>query len=584
MAFPDRFLDELIERSEITDVVSTYVQLTQKGSNLFGLCPFHNEKTPSFSVSASKQMYHCFGCGKGGGVINFIMNIENLSFQDAVYFLAGRAGMTVPETGDEDFSRKRKRLLDLNRSAARYFNALLKEDAGAAALSYMEKRLLSKAIATRFGLGAAPDSWDSLITAMSALGYDKRELIEAGLAVAGSKGRIYDKFRNRLMFPVIDVRGDVLGFGGRSLGNEEPKYLNSPETILFSKRRVLYGMNLAKNTKRSNIILCEGNIDVITLHQAGFDNAVASMGTSLTVDQTRLIARYVKEIVLCYDNDEAGKKATDRALGILRNSEFSVKVINLPNKIVDGKKMKLDVDDYIKAYGRDAFEKLLKGSENHIAYHLAALQEQYDLSQNEQKVEFLKQAVDMISKLSSPVEREVYGARAAEVASITCEAMKQEVDRAFKRRLSESRKARARQDTRPVSSAQPRQRSIRYQNIVSASAEEGIVRLLFLDPSLIPNLEIKPEEFSSPFLGKVFTAVLNRYAEGKSLSLASFSQTLTDEEMSGLSEILEKPEALSEAERSMKDYITVIRTETLKSTADLMAISEKMRERKGYGG
>ena len=584
MAFPDSFLDELIERNEITDVVSSYVRITQKGSNLFGLCPFHNEKTPSFSVSASKQIHHCFGCGKGVGVIYFIMNIENLTFPDAVQFLANRAGMTISETGDDNFSYKRKRLLALNRSAARYFNALLKEEAGANAARYLKKRRISNAAVTRFGLGAAPDSWDSLITAMSAQGYEKIELIEAGLAVSSSKGSVYDKFRNRLMFPVIDVRGDVLGFGGRSLGEEEPKYLNSPETIIFSKRRILYGINIAKNTKRPNIILCEGNIDVITLHQAGFDNAIASMGTSLTLEQTRLIARYVKEIIICYDNDEAGKKATDRALDMLKNSEFSVKVITLPDKIVDGQSKKQDVDDFIKSYGKDAFESLLKRSENHIEYSLLALQSKYNLSENEQKVAFIKQACTLISKLSSPVEREVYGARIAETAGISSDVMKQEIDRAIKRRLAAEKKARARSETRPAVLAQPKQKSVRYQNIVSAAAEEGIIRLILLDPSLISALDIAPEEFSSPFLGKVFTIIKDRHSEGKSLVLASFAQALTDDEMSSLMQIVEKPESIAEADRSMKDYIAVIRTERLKSTADLLAISEKMRERKGYGG
>lgn len=583
MAFPDSFLDELTERNELADVVSSYVQLVKKGSNLFGLCPFHNEKTPSFSVSPSKQIYHCFGCGKGGGVINFIMEIENLSFPDAVRFLADRAGMTVPETGSESISVRRKRLLELNRDAARFFHSILKEEAGARAVEYLKERRIKSSTARRFGLGAAPDSWDGLITAMTRLGYEKHELLEAGLAVKGSKGNIYDKFRNRLMFPVIDIRDNVIGFGGRSLSGEEPKYLNTPETLVFSKRKSLYGINIAKNTKRQNIILCEGNIDVITLHQAGFDNAVASMGTSLTVEQTRLLARYTHELVICYDNDEAGQMATERALDILKNSELEVKVLKLPNKTVDGKKVKQDADDFVKKYGPEAFERLLAGSENHVEYSLLSIKSEYDLSQADQKVEFLKRAGELISKLPSPVEREIYGARAAEEAGISAEVMKLEINRALKRRLAAEKKAM--EKTRPTTAYQPKERSLRYVNVKSAAAEEGIIRLILLDSSLISDIDITPEEFSSPFLGKVFSEIRTRYGEQRSLTLPSLSQDLTGEEMSVLTRIITKPENLSKAKQALKDYISTIRMEKLNSTSDFETLAKILKEKKKvYGG
>lgn len=583
MAFPDSFLDELTERNELADVVSSYVQLVKKGSNLFGLCPFHNEKTPSFSVSPSKQIYHCFGCGKGGGVINFIMEIENLSFPDAVRFLADRAGMTVPETGSESISVRRKRLLELNRDAARFFHSILKEEAGARAVEYLKERRIKSSTARRFGLGAAPDSWDGLLTAMTRLGYEKHELLEAGLAVKGSKGNIYDKFRNRLMFPVIDIRDNVIGFGGRSLSGEEPKYLNTPETLVFSKRKSLYGINIAKNTKRQNIILCEGNIDVITLHQAGFDNAVASMGTSLTVEQTRLLARYTHELVICYDNDEAGQMATERALDILKNSELEVKVLKLPNKTVDGKKVKQDADDFVKKYGPEAFERLLAGSENHVEYSLLSIKSEYDLSQADQKVEFLKRAGELISKLPSPVEREIYGARAAEEAGISAEVMKLEINRALKRRLAAEKKAM--EKTRPTTAYQPKERSLRYVNVKSAAAEEGIIRLILLDSSLISDIDITPEEFSSPFLGKVFSEIRTRYGEQRSLTLPSLSQDLTGEEMSVLTRIITKPENLSKAKQALKDYISTIRMEKLNSTSDFETLAKILKEKKKvYGG
>ena len=358
MPFPQSFLDELMARSDIVDVVGSYVQLTRKGANLFGLCPFHSEKTGSFSVSPDKQIYYCFGCKRGGGVINFIMEEENLSFPDA--------------DGDREAGRRRQRLLDLNRDAARFYYQMLQQPEGRAVQEYLDRRKIRRATAVNFGLGASLDAWDALILAMTKKGYTKSELLEAGLAVQNRNGGLYDKFRNRLIFPVIDVRGDVVAFGGRVLDKSEPKYMNSQETPVYSKRRVLYGLNLAKKSKRSNIILCEGNIDVVTLHQAGFDNAVASMGTALTVEQTRLLSRFTKELVLCYDNDNAGKIATERALEILNNSEFSVKVLQLPRRRTeDGELVKQDADDFIKLQGKDAFEALLTGSENGIEFRMA---------------------------------------------------------------------------------------------------------------------------------------------------------------------------------------------------------------------
>ena len=312
--FSQSFLDELIARNDIVDVVGSYVALTPKGGSYWGCCPFHNEKTPSFHVLQDKQFYHCFGCKKGGGVINFIMEIENLSYPDAIRFLAKRVNMEVPEDRESaDADRLRKRLLALNRDAARWYYDVLQSPDGAAVRAYLDKRAISRKIAVRFGMGASPDSWDALLRTMTGRGYTKQELLTAGLIVANKSGGFYDKFRNRLMLPVIDVRGDVVGFGSRVIDKSEPKYMNSTETPVYSKRRVLYGLNLAKKTKRPNMILCEGNLDVVTLHQAGFDNAVASMGTALTTEQIRLLGRYTKELVLCYDNDNAGQMEIGRA-------------------------------------------------------------------------------------------------------------------------------------------------------------------------------------------------------------------------------------------------------------------------------
>ena len=308
MAIPEAFLQELVERNDIVDVVGSYVRLTKRsGSNQFGLCPFHSEKTPSFSVSPDKQIYHCFGCGKGGGVINFIMEIESLTFPEAVEFLAKRVGMAMPEQEDNREAKKRRRMLELNRDAAKFFYSCLSGPNGGPAVDYMKKREITPATAKRFGLGYAPDTWDSLIKAMKELGYSEYELFDAGLVRKGKNGGHYDAFRSRLMFPVIDVRGDVIGFSGRILGEGEPKYMNSPETLVFNKSRNLFALNLAKKSKSGHIILAEGNIDVVMMHQAGFDSAVASLGTSLTPEQARLISHYTREVIIAYDSDGAGK-------------------------------------------------------------------------------------------------------------------------------------------------------------------------------------------------------------------------------------------------------------------------------------
>ena len=588
--FDQRFLDELIARSDIVDVVSGYVALQRKGGNLFGLCPFHNEKTPSFSVSPDKQIYHCFGCKKGGGVINFIMEIENLTFPEAVRFLAKRANLPVPEDdGPQDGAdRLRRRVLELNRDAARWYYDLLCSPEGAAVQAYLDRRRIRKGIAVRFGMGASPDRWDGLLTAMTRRGYTKEELLAAGLVVNGRNGRLYDKFRNRLMLPVIDTRGDVVGFGSRVIDNSEPKYMNTTETITYSKRRILYGLNLAKKTKRPNIILCEGNLDVVTLHQAGFDNAVASMGTALTVEQTRLLSRFTKELVLCYDNDNAGQLATQRALELLNNSEFSVKVLKLPNRMVDGKPTKQDADDFIKNYGPAAFENLLSGSENGVEFRMTQIAARYDLTSDEGRIGYAGEMAEELCRLENAVERDVYTNRAAQTAGLSPDAMKLEVQRAFKRRAARDRKARERQELNLTRSLQPADRAIRYDDLRSAMAEEGVIRLLMQDDSLFPDQPpLREDEFSSPLLGRIYGELWR--CRGSGGSMAALSASLTPEEMSHLTTLLQKPESTANAPQALADYIRIIREEGVKrsgrSAMDALAAArDTYKDKKGYGG
>ena len=586
MRFSDTFLDEVVARNDIADVVSSYVTLTRKGSNLFGLCPFHNEKTPSFSVAPDKQIYHCFGCKKGGSVINFIMEIEGLSFPEAVAFLAKRANLPLPaEEEQTGADRMRRRVLELNRTAARWYYEQLQQPQGAAVQSYLDRRQIRKNIAVRFGMGASLNEWDALTHAMRAKGYSKEELLAAGLAAAGKNGGIYDKFRNRLMLPVIDVRGDVVGFGSRVLDKSEPKYMNTPETLTYSKRRILYGMNLAKKSKRSNIILCEGNLDVVTLHQAGFDNAVASMGTALTQEQLRLLSRYTKELVLCYDNDKAGQLATDRALELLRNTEFKVKVLRLPQRLVDGNYVKQDADDFIKYQGRDAFETLLSGSENGVEFTMSQIAGKYDLKDDKGRIGYAGEIAEALCKLDDPVEREVYTTRAAEAASLPVDAMRMEVSRAAKRQRAKARKQQERRELNPAASLQPAERSIRYQNLRSAMAEEGVIRLLSQDESLFPDeTPVRAEEFSSPLLGRIYGELWQRRGH---VSMAAMAAVLTAEEMNHLTSLLQKPESTANAPQALADYIRIIKEEYTKRTAGfdpLAAARDTYKDKKGYGG
>ncbi len=593
MAIPDSFLDDLNSRLNIVDVVSAYVPLTKRGGNYWGLCPFHHEKTPSFSVNESRQIFHCFGCGKGGGPARFLMEMESLSFPDAVRKLADQAGLPMPEDtgGDGRWRERRRRVLELNREAARFYRAMLSDPRGAAVASYIrDKRRISPKFSARFGLGAAPDAWDSLIQAMGGKGYDKADLIEAGLAVAGKGGGVYDKYRNRLMLPVIDPRGDVIGFTSRVMDDSTPKYLNTPETAIFKKRSILYGLNYAKKTRRPNFILVEGNIDVITLHQAGFDNTVATMGTALTEEHVRLLGRYTKELVLCYDNDAAGEDATQRAIALLRSSEIGVKVLRLPKRrMPDGTLGKQDADDYIKNCGPAAFEELMDGSANSAEYRLGVVQGRFDLSRDDQRAQYLLAAAEVVAGLPSPVEREIYAGRCAETAGVSKEAVLQEVARQRQKRRRESARQEERRSLAPVRELQPKSRELRYENLRSARAEEGVLRIVLLDGDYFRQLEPLDEtHFTSPLLRKALVLLRDRWRAGKSVSLPALEGQLTPEEMDQLSAAVQENQPPNTAAAALEDYKRVILLEQsrkdIEDERDLGALKDVLKQKKAYGG
>ncbi len=580
MAFPASFIDELVARNPIEDVVGQYVNLQRRGSNLFGLCPFHGEKTASFSVQPDKGMYYCFGCHKGGGAINFQMEIEGLSYPDAVRALAKRAGMTVPE--DEQYQsryRQQERLWALHKEAARYYHSQLYAPAGEVALKYALGRGMSRSILTTFGVGYAPDSWDGLVKAMRAKGYTDQELIDGGLVSKSQKnGNIYDRFRDRLMFPIIDVRGNVIAFGGRRIKNDDSiaKYLNSPESPIFNKRKNLFGLNLAKKSKESFLILMEGNVDVVTMHQFGFDNAVASLGTSLTEEQATLITRYVEQVVLLYDGDNAGQNATKRAIPILEKVGLQVKVLQLT-----GAK---DPDEFLHKFGADKLKVLLEQSANRVEYQLAAIGRKYDLREDDQKVKYLQESADLISSLSSAVQREVYSGRVAEIAKISMEAMKMEVSRAYKRRINREKKKQEAIDLAPARNLQPKSRTIRYDNMKSAMAEEGILAQVLREPAFLDQVgTLTGTTFSSDLLGRAFDQLVVRHKEGLEVSLAVLAD-MTGEEMSHLTGVLQRHQGpVSEA--AFQDCIRTVFAEhqaaNVSTEDDLLALRNNLKERKG---
>lgn len=582
MAIPDSFMDELVARTDVVDLVGEYVRLTKKGNSYWGCCPFHSEKTPSFHVVPDRQIYKCFGCGKGGGAINFIMELENLPFRDAVAVLAKRAGLAMPEYSGPSagMQARREKLQEINKEAARAFHRWLYAKEGAEGLAYLQKRGLSKATLTNFGLGFAPNSWDALINELAKLGYDKRDLLDAGLAVSNKDGRIYDRFRNRVMFPIIDVRGNVIGFGGRVMDDSTPKYLNSPDTPIYNKSRNVFALNISKKSKAGRVILTEGYMDTIALHQAGFDSAVASLGTALTEEHAQLLSKYFKEAILSYDSDKAGVAASQRAIPLLEKAGLKVKVLRMA-----GAK---DPDEFIKNFGRDAFGRLLEQSENQVDYRLAQIEKKYELSDDTQKVAFLQEAAQLIAALSSPVEREIYGGHAAQTAGITPEAMAQEVSRALRARLRKAKKQQERRDLAPAAQLQPKARNLRYENIRSARAEEGLIRLLMLDPVRYRDMDgITGGEFSSALLGKVFDLLAQRAQAGMSTQLAALTGQLTGEEMNHMAQVAAQPESTADSDRSIKDYISLIRGEAIRrrgGQADdlLLAAQKKYQEKKAY--
>ena len=535
---PQEYIQEVVRRNDIEEVIGQYVQLRRRGRTATGLCPFHNEKTPSFVVYPDTQSFYCFGCGAAGDVINFVRKYNNLGYVEAVKQLAGRAGMPLPEEDDRE-SRARQRLLEINRCAARYFYENLNAKTPEAAMArryWKEKRGLSDAAIRRFGLGYAPEDFGGLLHYLKRRGFSEEELETSGLVKRSAKGNLYDIFRHRVMVPIIDVRGAIIAFGGRVLDDSKPKYINSPETMVYHKSRTLFALNIAKKSKNRRYILCEGYMDVISMHEAGFDTAVCACGTALTPDQVKLISQYAEEVILSYDSDEAGQKATLRSLELFRNSPVKVGVLQIP-----GAK---DPDEYIKKYGAERFKALLDGVGNALDFRLKRLRDKYDLSQDGQRLEYIKEAVDMLAERSNPTEQEVYAGRLAEETNVSKTAIMTQLETAVKRAGYKRRQERSRAR---LKEGEMNQINVPYsmggaEALGVASAQQRLLAAILREPGYLDMVrsQLPAEKFLLPQQRELYQAMIQCREQGIELSLATLRAYVSEEALNELSALAAK--------------------------------------------
>ena len=577
MYYPDELIEEVRLKNDIVDVVSGYVKIQKKGSSYFGLCPFHNEKSPSFSVSPGKQMFYCFGCGAGGNVFTFVMQYENASFQEAVKLLAERAGVSLPDLQEGEEARKRDskraRLLEVNKEAARYFYYQLRSKAGQAGYAYLHKRQLSEETIKHFGLGFANVTSNDLVKYLKSKGYEDKLIIEAGLASYDERYGLHDKFWNRVMFPIQDSNHRVIGFGGRVMGDAKPKYLNSPETMVFDKSRNLYGLNFARTARTNNIILCEGYMDVIAMHQAGFTQAVASLGTAFTEGQAILLRRYAQEVILAYDSDGAGVRAALRAIGILKEAGMTGKVLNLePYK---------DPDEFIKNLGREAFAQRLEEAENSFFFELRILQREYDMKDPEEKTKFYREIAKKLCGFSEEVERENYIQAVADKYGIGFENLRKLV-RSYAEKTGLAVPA-----SRPKSGI--KQKADPDEN--RKKPQRLLLTWLVEEPALYHKIKkyISPEDFTEELYQKTAGKLFEELEEG-TINPAAIISLFEDEqeqrEVAGLfNNRLMKLETRAEQEKAFHDIVMAVKRSSLDRLSqslgsDVAAISKVIEGKK----
>lgn len=549
MKIPDSFLDQLRQSNDIVSVMSSYVNVKRTGRDYVCACPFHSEKTPSCHIYTESQSFYCFGCGAGGDVITFIRLIERLDYIESVKFLAQRAGMSMPEDEMSDNGvNKRTRMLEMNREAARYYRDILLSEQGRVGLNYLIERQLSPNTVRRYGLGFAPDGWHNLHYYMRSKGFTDDEL-EAAALVVRRNNSLYDKFRNRVMFPIIDRRGNVIAFGGRALEPDAPaKYLNSDETLVFHKRENLFSLNFAKNTKESCFILCEGYMDVIALNQAGFDNAVATLGTAITPQQANLMKRYTSEVVISYDSDEAGQKATMKAINLLGEAGISARVLKIP----DAK----DPDEYVKRFGAESFRHILNNTANAVEFEFEKLKNGLDMISTSGKAEFLKRAVAFIAQLHSETERMVYCSETASLTGQQTSAVSELVkEKARKNSFFEQRESEKRLIRGEVKRDTINPDAVKYP--IEEKAERGIIAFLFHSPDMLAEIEkaITAEDFPTAFNRRVFVSAVNCIKNGENLDISSIGGEFSAEEVGRITGICKKADELPYSRERLRGYL-----------------------------
>ncbi len=573
MKLNERFIQDLQDKTDIEQVISSYVNLKRRGKTLVGLCPFHNEKTPSFTVYPDTRSFYCFGCGAGGDVISFVRRIDNLDYIEAVKAVAQMAGMPMPEDGyDDTLSKKRMRLLAANREAARFFNACLMEEKNRKALDYFLSRGLSPNTIRRFGLGYAPDEWRALIEHLRAKGFTDEELVLANLARRSDKnGRVtyYDNFRNRVMFPIIDLRGNVIAFGGRVMDDSKPKYINTSDTLVYKKSNGVFALNFAKNANDNKLILVEGYMDVIALHQAGFTNAIACLGTAFTSEQANLLSRYAEEILICYDNDEAGKKATQKALGVLGKTGVKLRVV----KMEGGK----DADEIIRKHGKERFDALLGNASNRTEYKLLEERAKYNLSTDDGKLRFLMAATQILAECGS-IECDIYATRLSNELGVGVDSIKAQIKSAkSKLRRSEEERRKREQETVLSKSFEDKNNPERAKNLRAARAEETIIASFMRNPDFYKKLKdtLSPEDFVTAFNRRLYECLASKLEAGVDAELSQFAQHFSPDEMDSVTRIFISSNSLGNTLKECEDCIKVLKEKTGPRITDVSSMTDE---------
>ena len=562
MFFDDSYINDVKDKNDIVEVISAYTSLKRNGGNYVGLCPFHSEKTPSFSVSSDKQLYYCFGCGAGGTVINFIQAAENLDFTDTIAFLAQRAGIALPEEGEtrSEESKLKSKIYEMNKIAGRTYFKILNSPEGSVALSYLRGRGLSDSTITTYGLGYSPNKWDFMYKTLKSKGYKDDEIVKSGLCV-NKNGKIFDFFRNRVMFPVMDVRGNVIAFGGRDLGDGMPKYLNTGDTPVFKKRNNLFNLNIAKNKKEDFLILAEGYMDVISLYQAGFTNAVASLGTSFAPEHSLLIKKYTEKVIISYDSDAAGRNAAMKASNILKKDGIRIKILKMT-----GAK---DPDELIKKFGKEAYQQALDSALSGVEFELASIYPEGGFSDEEEKIEYVKKAADILKYVGNKLETEVYAKKVAEISGVSYETVISYVNDRKKR---EERFKNIDFEKKAV----PRKKS----------AEDTLIKIIVENPSYFGNISgrIEEEDFSDEINRKIFISFKKMVENGIKPDASMVFTELTAEEARKAGRLFIEKEPVGNFGEVFESLILKIREEKNKlgedsDLADLLEYTKKIKER-----